>query len=154
MLLSSSINSLNFLALIIALWLCKTLKRGNLGDGWMRNLCTIFATFFYKFEITSKWKITKKMKIKAVLKLSGYLVLKILFLTPPALTYILRRYKWSSKSLFKILRLYFKIVPPTPSVLQINLLFLLLLLLGIPIRRISSLLYFLLRDWIDLKGAH
>lgn len=45
----------NFSILIIILWLCKMLILENLGEGYMKVLCTIFVPFV-KSEIISEIK--------------------------------------------------------------------------------------------------
>lgn len=47
--------NVNFLIVVIILWLCKMLILENLGEGCMKVLCTIFVPF-YKSEIISKMK--------------------------------------------------------------------------------------------------
>lgn len=59
--LDSVIPSVNFLILIIVLWLYKMLILENLGEGYMKVLCTIFAPF-YQSEIISNMPSLKSKK--------------------------------------------------------------------------------------------
>ena len=53
--------TVNFLILIIVLWLCKMLILENLGEEYMKVLCTIFAPF-YQSEIISNMQSLKSEK--------------------------------------------------------------------------------------------
>lgn len=53
--------TINFLILIIVLWLYKMLILENLGEGYMKVLCTIFAPF-YQSEIISNMLSLKSEK--------------------------------------------------------------------------------------------
>lgn len=53
--------TINFLILIIVLWLYKMLILENLGEGYTKVLCTIFAPF-YQSEIISTMQSLKSEK--------------------------------------------------------------------------------------------